>query len=78
MPANIFQGWFDMEVLEQARKKKQGTLSEYDSKKLLKEYGIPVTEEVIIKGQKDAVDKAAEIGYPVVLKACGAGPYSQD
>jgi acetate---CoA ligase (ADP-forming) subunit beta len=61
-----------MEVLEQARKKKQGTLSEYDSKKLLKEYGIPVTKEVIIKGQKDAVDKAADIGYPVVLKACGA------
>jgi len=60
-----------MEVLEQARKKKFSSLSEYDSKKVLSEYGIPVTREKLVKSQKDAVAAAEEIGYPVVIKATG-------
>lgn len=60
-----------MEVIETARKKKHRTLSEYDSKRVLSEYGIPVTREKLIKNLKDAVAAAEEIGYPVVLKACG-------
>ncbi|MFP4038058.1 MAG: acetate--CoA ligase family protein, partial [Desulfobacteraceae bacterium] len=31
--------------------------------------GIPVTKERLVKGQKDAVAAAEEIGYPVVIKA---------
>lgn len=61
-----------MEVLKQARKKNQGALSEYDSKRVLKKYGIPVTKERLVKSQKDAVAAADKIGYPVVIKACGA------
>ncbi len=60
-----------MEVLEDALKKKSHGLSEYDSKRVLQEYGIPVTKERLVKGQKDAVAAAEEIGYPVVIKACG-------
>jgi acyl-CoA synthetase (NDP forming) len=60
-----------MEVLDQARKKKYRTLSEYDSKRVLSEYGIPVTREKLVKSGKDAVAAANEIGFPVVLKACG-------
>ena len=41
-----------MEVLEQARKKKYRTLSEYDSKRVLAEYGIPVTREKLVKSAK--------------------------
>lgn len=60
-----------MEVLDQARKKKYRTLSEYDSKRVLSEYGIPVTREKLTKSGKDAVAAAVEIGFPVALKACG-------
>jgi len=61
-----------MEILKQAKKKKAKTLSEYDSKRVLAEYGIPVTKERLVKSQKEAVAAAEEIGYPVVLKAAGA------
>ena len=57
--------------MKEARRKKYKTLSEYDSKRLLSEYGIPVTREKLVKSQKDAVTAAEEIGYPVVIKACG-------
>lgn len=60
-----------MEVLETAKKKKYRTLSEYDSKLVLAEVKVPVTREKLVKGAKDAVAAAAELGYPVVLKACG-------
>jgi acetyl-CoA synthetase (ADP-forming) len=60
-----------MEVLAQARKKKYSTLSEFDSKRVLADYGIPVTKEKLVRSQKDAVAAAEEIGYPVVIKACG-------
>ncbi len=45
-------------------------LSEYESKKLLAEYGIPVTEEVLVQSRDQAVAAAKRIGFPVVLKAC--------
>ncbi len=63
-----------MGVMDQIQKKrkKPKALSEYDSKLLLSEYGIPVTEEVLAKSQKDAVAAAEKIGYPVVLKGCSS------
>ena len=48
------------------------TLSEFESKRLLARYGIPVTREGVVESERDAAAKAAEIGYPVVLKGCGA------
>jgi len=60
-----------MEVLETARKKKWKSLSEFDSKLLLSEYGIPVTREKLVKTGKDAVAAAEDLGYPVVIKATG-------
>jgi succinyl-CoA synthetase beta subunit len=45
-------------------------LSEYKSKKLLAEYGIPVTEELLVHRPSDAVSAAEKIGYPVAMKAC--------
>jgi len=59
-------------VVEEALKRGQKTLSEYESKLLLKEYGIPVTREYLAGSAKDAVKYAKELGYPVVLKGCGA------
>jgi succinyl-CoA synthetase beta subunit len=61
-----------MKIIEDALKKGAKTLSENESKKLLTEYGIPVTQEKIVKTEKDAVAAASDIGYPVVLKGSGA------
>jgi acyl-CoA synthetase (NDP forming) len=45
------------------------TLSESASKTLLASYGIPVTREVLVQTEDEAVSAAQTIGYPVVLKA---------
>jgi acyl-CoA synthetase (NDP forming) len=43
-------------------------LSEYDSKRLLAAYGIPVTEERLVTKRGQAVKAAEAIGFPVVMK----------
>lgn len=43
-------------------------LSEYESKKLLKEYNIPAPNEEVAKTVDEAVELANSIGYPVVMK----------
>jgi acetate---CoA ligase (ADP-forming) subunit beta len=45
-------------------------LSEFQSKKLLRSYGIPVTREALAESRDSAVSSSEEIGYPVVMKAC--------
>ncbi len=59
-----------MEMITQALKAGQRTLSEYESKKLLSAYGIPTTREFLAKTKAEAVKFAKELGYPVVLKGC--------
>jgi acyl-CoA synthetase (NDP forming) len=44
------------------------SLSEHESKTLLKLYGIPVTRDKIVRSVDDAVQFAGQIGYPVALK----------
>lgn len=46
----------------------QRSLSEFESKRLLSLYGIPVTREELAKDADQAVRIAEEIGYPVVMK----------
>jgi succinyl-CoA synthetase beta subunit len=60
-----------MKLIEDALKRGAKSLSEYESKLLLAEYGIPITRESIVTTAEDAVKKAAEIGFPVVLKGSG-------
>ncbi len=43
-------------------------LDELQSKKVMKEYGIDVTEPVLAESKKAAVAAAEKIGYPVVMK----------
>lgn len=45
-------------------------LSEYDAKRVLETYGIPVTRESLVQTRDEAVSAARAIGYPVVVKAC--------
>ena len=60
-----------MKLIDDAVKRGAKSLSEYESKLLLAEYGIPITAEAVVTTQDEAVAKASEIGYPVVLKGSG-------
>lgn len=44
-------------------------LSEHASKEVLRTYGIPVTNDILVNRAGDAVKAAQAIGYPVVMKA---------
>lgn len=49
------------------------TLSEYESKQLLADAGIPIPEEHLVSSADEAARAAEELGYPVALKLCGRG-----
>jgi len=49
------------------------TLSEYESKQLLADAGIPIPQERLVSSAEEAVQAAKEQGYPVALKLCGRG-----
>jgi acetyltransferase len=49
-----------------------GTLSEAESKALLRTYGVPFAEEREVGDATAAVEAADALGYPVVVKLCGA------
>ncbi len=55
-------------VIEEVRSEHRTILTEFESKRLLAEYGIPVVETIIAVSVDEAVDAADEIGFPVVLK----------
>lgn len=59
-----------MNLIKTALDRGQKALSEYQSKQLLKDYGIPVTREELAQSADEAATIAARLGYPVVLKAC--------
>ena len=48
------------------------TLSEAESKALLARHGVPVPSEALVTTPEEAVEAAEQIGYPVVVKLCGA------
>ncbi len=59
-----------MDIITEALKRGESVLSEFESKKVLKAYGIPVTHEIEIH-DVDELDRASkEVGYPLVIKAC--------
>lgn len=61
-----------MKIIEQAVKEGRKTLSEYESKKVLADYGIPVTREILVDDAGDLIRSARDIGYPLVLKGCSS------
>jgi succinyl-CoA synthetase beta subunit len=58
------------DLIRPALDRGQPALSEYESKKLLSLYGIPVAREKLSGSPDEAVSAAADLGFPVVLKAC--------
>ena len=59
-------------IIAAARERGQRTLSEYDSKRVLKAYGVPISREVLVANLSQAKAAARKLKYPVVLKACSA------
>ncbi|MEA3437581.1 MAG: acetate--CoA ligase family protein [Thermodesulfobacteriota bacterium] len=59
-----------MKIIDEAIKKGQTALSEFESKQLLASYGIPVTREALVENEENLIKTACDIGYPVVIKAC--------
>ena len=55
-------------LLEAAASSGRALLTELESKEILKLYGIPAVPTLLAKSQDDALEKAKEIGFPVVLK----------
>ncbi len=59
-----------MQMIEKALSEKRTTLSEYEAKKLLATYGIPVSREVLVQNRAELSTALKQVGYPVVLKGC--------
>ncbi len=57
-----------MTLIEDIKSGKKKILTEYESKEVLKEYGIPVPDGGLAETKEEAAEIAGEIGYPVVLK----------
>jgi acetate---CoA ligase (ADP-forming) subunit beta len=57
-----------MKIIEDALKRGDKTLNEFESKRLLEAYSIPITKEYVAVSIDEAIKFAHEIGYPVVLK----------
>jgi len=61
-----------MEIIEKELNPGQKTLSEYDSKKIISSYQIPVAREILVGDRESLFSAVREIGYPVVLKGCSS------
>ena len=51
---------------------KSYSLSEFESKELLRSYGIKITKDAIVHSADEAIEQSEIIGFPVVLKISGA------
>ncbi|MCG2740009.1 MAG: acetate--CoA ligase family protein [Syntrophaceae bacterium] len=58
-------------LIRKAKAEGRTALTEAESKELLRQFGVPVVKESIAATPEEAVAKAEEIGFPVVLKGLG-------
>ena len=55
-------------IFDKARKERRSILTEFESKKVLRQVGIPVVETRLAENLKEAVSVSKRLGFPVVLK----------
>jgi len=60
-----------MNLIDHALAASQPALSEYDAKRFLSGFGIPICREALVADPDAAVAEAVRIGFPVVVKASG-------
>jgi len=61
-----------MNPVEEALAKGQAALTEFDAKRFLSGFGIPICRETLVNSPEKAATEAERIGFPVVAKASGA------
>lgn len=61
-----------MKIIEQALQEGRTALSEFESKLVLRQYGISTTKEVLIQRLQDLKGAVEGIGFPLVVKACSS------
>ena len=60
-------------IFDQVRKEGRSILTEFESKRILKQAGISVVETKLAETQKEAVLLSQKMGFPVVLKIASPG-----
>ena len=55
-------------IIEKVRQDQRTSLTEIESKKIFKAYGLPVVKTILTTNEDEAVEQAENFGYPVVLK----------
>ena len=58
------------QIIQNATAAGRASLSEHDSKQVIADFGAPTAPERLTHSAQEALDAAAELGYPVALKAC--------
>jgi acetyltransferase len=56
------------QIFAQAREQGRSYILEYEVKRILADFGVDITREIICETAQQAVDAANKIGYPVVMK----------
>jgi acetate---CoA ligase (ADP-forming) len=59
-------------IIESAIAESRHALDEYESKQVLAAYGAPISRESLAHDVEEALEAAADIGYPLALKGCSS------
>ena len=59
-------------LIGKAKSEGRVALTEAEAKRVLKHYGVPVVDEVVVTNMEEAITQAEAVGFPVVLKGLGA------
>jgi len=60
------------QLIQSAQQEGRKSLSEYEAKQVLAAYQIPVTREILVQSPDAMADATKQIGFPLVMKGCGA------
>jgi succinyl-CoA synthetase beta subunit len=60
------------DLIEQALAQGRKTLNEYESKRFLADYDIPITREFLVNDRSEVARAVEDVGLPVAVKACSS------
>jgi acyl-CoA synthetase (NDP forming) len=60
------------DMMADIKNKNKTGLNEAEAKTLLREFGVPVVQEAVVKDEQEAIRVAGEMGYPLVIKGLGS------